>query len=257
MILKDVINIIEEKYPLSLAYEWDNPGLILGDYNQKAEKVMTTVDITEEVLKEAAEKKCDCIISHHPIIFSGIKQINSNTRIGRMILYAAQNNIALYAAHTNMDTASDGINKKLSELIGIKKIEIMEKNKEDEKTGLGCIGNIEKVSLKNFVEHIKNVLDTKYVRFSGNPQQVIGKVAVGSGSCAELIPKAIEMGADTIVTGDLKYHTCVDFANDKFSIIDAGHFPTECIAKKMFCDILKKSGVETVVSSQRDIFNIV
>lgn len=257
MLLKNLINIIEDKYPLSLAYEWDNPGLILGDYNQEIKKVMTTLDVTEKVLDDALEKGCDCIISHHPLIFSNVKQINTDTRIGRIILKAAKKNVALYAAHTNMDTAHDGINKKLSDLIGIKEGEIIEKNLKISGTGLGYIGNVDEISLKDFAVYIKKVLKSQYIRFSGNPEQLIKRVAIGSGSCAELIPKAIEMGADTIITGDLKYHTCLDFTENNFSIIDAGHFYTEYIAGEMFCEILKNSGVETVISSQQDIFKII
>ncbi len=257
MLLKDLTNIIEENYPIGLAYDWDNPGLILGDWTQNVDKVMVTLDVTEDVLNEAIECGCQCVISHHPLIFGGIKKIDTSSKNGRIILNAAQHNTALYAAHTNMDTAPGGINKKLSDMFHLKNSEIIEKNIAFAGAGLGCIGDIDKISLRNFAILVKRILHTPYVRLSGNPDQTINRVAVGSGSCSELIPAAIGMGADVIVTGDLKYHTCLDYAGEDFSIIDAGHFPTEHIVGEMFADILKNADVEVVCSSQRDIFKIV
>lgn len=256
MILKELINIIEKNYPLNLAYSWDNPGLILGDSKREIKKAFISLDVTSEVIEEAIKTNSDCIISHHPFIFSGLKQINSSSLQGSLILKCAENKIALYSAHTNMDTAPEGINKKLSDMFSLKNSEIIEKNDEIENAGLGRIGNINEISLNLFLDKVKSTLKTPFVRYSGNKNQIIKRVAIGSGSCSELIPKAISMGADTIITGDLKYHTCLDYAGDHFSIIDAGHFPTEQIIKDMFYEILKNTDVELIKSNQQDIFNI-
>lgn len=252
MKLEKIIEKIDACYPPNLAYDWDNPGLILGDKSREINKIMLTLDVTEQVLNEAIEKGANLIISHHPLIFSGVKSITADSHIGKILLCAAENKIALFAAHTNMDTAADGINTRLAAVLGIENTSIIEQSGEN--SGLGKIGDIEPQTLESFCSLVKARLATPFVRYSGNKNQLIKRVAVGSGSCSELIPKAIKMGADTIVTADLKYHTCLDYASDSFSIIDAGHFPTEQMAREMFAEILK--GEDICISSQTDIFNM-
>ncbi len=256
MILKDLIEIIERSYPKNLACEWDNPGLILGDFEREVKKVLLSVDVTEDILLQAIKKDVDLIISHHPFVFSGLKQINSQSVQGKILLRAAENKIALYAAHTNMDAAPDGINKTLSDMFFLKNSTVIEPKQENKNAGLGRIGYIEKTTLELFLEQVKKILDIPFVRYSGNDLQIIEKVAIGSGSSSDLIQKSIELGADTIITGDLKYHTCIDYASDNFSIIDAGHFATEKIVLDMFFDVLKNSNVEIIKAKQEDIFKL-
>ena len=255
MKIEKIIEKINAEYPPELAYEWDNPGLILGDKSKEAEKIMLTLDVTEEVLNEVIEERANLIISHHPLIFSGIKSITPDTRTGKILLRAAENQIALFAAHTNMDKALNGINTRLSQLLNLKNDQIIEPDNNFKGAGLGKIGDIDETTLFEYCNKIKKLLNTPFLRVSGNINRHIKRVAIGSGSCSELIPKAIEMGADTIITADLKYHTCLDYASDSFSIIDAGHFPTENIVKEMFAEILK--GENIVFSSQKDIFEII
>lgn len=255
MKIEKIIEKINAEYPPELAYEWDNPGLILGDKSKEAEKIMLTLDVTEEVLNEAIEERANLIISHHPLIFSGIKSITPDTHTGKILLRAAENQIALFAAHTNMDTAPNGINTRLADMLGLKNTKIIEPDNNFKGAGLGKIGDIGETTLSEYCNKIKKLLNTPFLRVSGNINQHIKRSAIGSGSCSELIPKAIEMGADTIITADLKYHTCLDYASDSFSIIDAGHFPTENIVKEMFAEILK--GENIVFSSQKDIFEII
>ena len=156
-----------------------------------------------------------------------------------------------------MDTAPNGINKKLSDMFSLNDSEIIEKNENTLGAGLGRIGNINEVTLETFLNRVKQILNIPSLRYCGSKNQIIKRVAIGSGSCSELIEKSIEMGADTIITGDLKYHTCLDFTSSSFSIIDAGHFPTEQIVKDMFYDLLKDTGIEIIKSSQQDIFDII
>lgn len=257
MKLQNIMNIIEENYPLALAYEWDNPGLILGRKEQNVKKCVVTLDVTEEILNQAIKENADLIISHHPIIFSGIKKINSDDKIGEILLKAAENKIALYAAHTNMDTAQNGINTKLAEMFSLKDAEIIEPNSDFQGCGLGIAGKIFPISLAEFLIFVKKILNAEFIRYSGLESQIISSVAIGSGSCSELIPHAIKMGMDTIITGDLKYHTALDYSNKHFSVIDAGHFLTEQIVRDMFIDILKGTDIEIIKSTQKDIFKII
>lgn len=257
MKLKEIISLIENYFPLDYAYEWDNPGLQIGDINQEINKILISLDLTEENLQYAVNNKIDCIITHHPLIFSGVKHITSDTKTGRMILTAIENKISVYSAHTNMDVAPEGINTFLSEIFNMKNTKIIEPHPCYDNTGLGKIGDITPTSLSNLMEEIKDKLNTPKIRYSGDENQIIKKIAIGSGSCSELIPQAIKLGADTIITADLKYHTCLDYASNNFSIIDAGHFPTENIIKEIFFNILSETNIEIIKYNQTDVFRFI
>lgn len=257
MLLKEIISIIHKHYPPQLAYEWDNSGLILGDPDRNINKLLLSLDVTPATLEEAIEARADCIISHHPFLFSGIQSITANSFHGKIILKAAEHKIALFAAHTNMDTAPQGINQKLSKLFGLKNSVAIEGNTQIEDAGLGQIGTVEPTTLLALCQKTKELLHVPHLRFSGEPNQIIHKIAIGSGSCSELIPNAIQLGADVMITGDLKYHTCLEFASKDFSIIDAGHFPTEQIAIDMFYQLLRDCDIEIVKSKQTDIFHFI
>lgn len=255
MKLFEIIEKINSHYPPCLAYDWDNPGLIFGRKEQTVNKILVSLDITEEVIKEAAQKSANLVISHHPLIFSGIKSVNEDTRVGKILLFAAEHNISLFCTHTNMDTAENGINTYLAKLLNMENTEFIEKNPDFENAGLGKIGTVTPTTLASLAKKVKTVLNTPFVRICGNEEQPIQKIAVASGSCSELIPTAVSLGADVIITGDLKYHTCLDYTSETFSVIDAGHFPTENIVKNMFAEIL--GGENIVFSSQKDIFKII
>ena len=102
MKLKDLISLTEKYFPLNYAYEWDNPGLLIGDENREVKKILLSLDITEENLDFAIKNGVNTILTHHPVIFSGVKNINTSTKTGRILLKAAENKISVYSAHTNM-----------------------------------------------------------------------------------------------------------------------------------------------------------
>ena len=252
MILKEIINIIEEKYPKNLAYEWDNVGLLAGSCKKEIKKILVTLDVTPDVVDEAVNLGIDLILSHHPLIFEGVKSFEENSAKTNMYVKIIRNNMAVYSAHTNMDRAENGINQRLSEILGLKNISVLE-----DETGLGRVGEIDETSLSQFAKMIKEKLNTKMVRVSGNPDAKISKVAIGSGACSDLYPIAINKGADVLVTADLKYHTAIDSANDGISIIDAGHYPTEIIVMDMFEEILKNTNLKIYKSKITDIFSYI
>ncbi|MCX6230769.1 MAG: Nif3-like dinuclear metal center hexameric protein [Bacteroidetes bacterium] len=122
MLLKDITDLIESIAPLSYQESYDNSGLIIGNKNAAVEKALICLDITEEVLEEAIEKNCKLVISHHPLIFKGIKKLNDKNEVERIIVKAIQHNIAIYAAHTNLDNAEAGVNKIFAEKLNLKNV---------------------------------------------------------------------------------------------------------------------------------------
>ena len=125
MKIKEVTDLIEQLAPLSYQESYDNSGLITGDENEKIKGVLICLDSTEEVVEEAISKKCNLIIAHHPVIFSGLKKLNGKNYVERTIIKAIQNNIAIYAAHTNLDHVQQGVNAKIREKIGLKNCKIL------------------------------------------------------------------------------------------------------------------------------------
>jgi dinuclear metal center YbgI/SA1388 family protein len=125
MKIKEVIQYLEKIAPLSYQESYDNSGLIIGDDFNEIKGVLICLDSTEEVVEEAIEKRCNLIIAHHPIIFSGIKKINSQNYIGKTIVKAIKNDIAIYACHTNLDNIKEGVNKKIADQLGLVNLSIL------------------------------------------------------------------------------------------------------------------------------------
>ena len=252
MILSEIIKLIENKYPKNLAYEWDNVGLLAGSPENDINTVLLTLDVTPYVVREAVNLGADLIISHHPLIFSGIKSFCETDSKTKMYTKIIRHNIAVYSAHTNMDTAPEGINQKLAELFCLTDIQPL-----DKATGLGRIGDIKETTLKDFAETVKNKLCTPFVKISGDPEKIIKRAAIGSGACAELADAAAADGADVLLTADIKYHNAIDSVCGGIAMIDAGHYPTEIIVMDMFEDILKNTGLQIKKSKNEDIFSII
>lgn len=257
MLVKDIVKIIEKKAPVELAYDWDNSGLLCGDADMEVKKIYLTLNTDIYTVNEAAALGADMIVSHHPIMFGGIKKIDYSEASGKIIKSLIQNNIALYASHTPMDTANEGLNDVLAQKLGLINTEIIEKNSYMTGCGLGRVGDIERIqTLSEFAKTVKNALDTPFVRVSGDPGTVIKRAAVGAGACSELIPYAKAMGAQVMVTADMKYHTAIDAVESGICVIDAGHYPTEKFVTEIFGKLLNNCGCELIYSTEKDIFSV-
>jgi len=125
MIVKDIINILEEFAPLDYAEDFDNVGLLVGDYKNQVQGVLVSLDTLENVVEEAIAKKCNLIVSFHPIIFSGLKKITGKNYVERVVIKAIQNNIAIYSMHTALDNTNTGVNAKICEVLGLQNTKIL------------------------------------------------------------------------------------------------------------------------------------
>ena len=258
MICKDIIRIVEEAAPLGLAYPWDNSGFLCGDINREVKKLYITLDVNIYTIDEAVKAGADMILSHHPIMFGGIKKIDYDTPQGYVIRQLIKNDIALYASHTPMDCAKNGINEVLADKLGIINKKVLEPSEGFEGCGLGRCGELKnEMTLRNFAEDVKKALNTPFVRICGNPDTIIKTAAVGGGACDDLIPAAIENGADVIVTSDMKYHISMDSEESGLPVIDAGHYPTEVFVIDIFADLFKDCDIEIVKSTEKDTFKVI
>nr|WP_294896513.1 Nif3-like dinuclear metal center hexameric protein [uncultured Pedobacter sp.] len=125
MQIKDLTNYLESIAPSNYQESYDNSGLIVGNYNQSVTKALISLDCTEAVVDEAIATGCDIIVSHHPIVFKGLKRFNGNNYVERVVMKAIANNIALYAIHTNLDSIATGVNAKICEKIGLTNCRIL------------------------------------------------------------------------------------------------------------------------------------
>ena len=125
MTVQDIITEIENFAPIAYQEDYDNCGLITGQKNQPVTGALLSLDCTEEVIEEALKNNCNLIITHHPILFAGIKKINGTNYVERTLIKAIQNNIAIYAAHTNLDNVKLGVNKKMGDKLGLKNLQIL------------------------------------------------------------------------------------------------------------------------------------
>ena len=126
MKISDLTTYIQTVAPLSLQEEYDNPGLLLGNPEWECTGALCTLDVTEEIIEEAVTKKCNCIVAHHPLIFRGLKRINGNNDVEKTVIAAIKNNIAVYAAHTNLDNVINGVNGKIADKLGLTNRKVLE-----------------------------------------------------------------------------------------------------------------------------------
>ena len=184
MILQDIINIIESVAPLSYQEAWDNSGLQVGDRNAEIHAALLTVDVTESIVDEAIEKHCDFIISHHPLLFRGLKQLTGSTPQERCVEKAIRNGIAIYSSHTSMDAYVHGVSGRIAEKLGITDYKILCPSSQDEQVGLGVIGEMPTpMKSEDFVHHVQEVFGCS-LRYVAACQEEVKRIAICGGAGA-------------------------------------------------------------------------
>lgn len=237
--VKDICACIEQFAPRTLQESYDNAGLQVGIPDMDVSAVMLCLDVTEEILQEAKTRECNMIISHHPLIFKGLKSITGENPIQKIIIEAIKSNMAIYSAHTNLDSVWDGVSHEIARRLGVKQIEVLEPHDDSARAGLGVIGTISPVPKIEFLRRIKETFEVKALRYSAQSSAlVIRKVAVCGGAGASLISTAIARGADILVTGDVKYHDFTTFGQ-QIVIADIGHYESELCSRDILCRIVR------------------
>lgn len=229
MTVADLLNFFEKIAPLHLQESYDNAGLITGSNGQEITGVLTCLDSTEEVIQEAIDRKLNVVVAHHPIIFSGLKQLTGSTYIERTIQKAIKHDIAIIAMHTNLDNVfQNGVNQKIANQLGLIDQKILKtKNPDEPEVGSGVIGRLKKPLLAlDFLGELKIKMEVNCIKYTALVHKTIEKVAVAGGSGGFLLHDAINQGAQVFITADYKYHEFFD-ANGKIVIADIGHYESE------------------------------
>lgn len=252
----DIINIMEDYAKSSLAEKWDNVGLMVGDENQNISKILVALDVNDDVIQEAIDKKCDMIITHHPFIFKGIKNVKASDVTGARIIKLIKNNISVYSSHTNLDIAKNGTNDTFANLLNLEKIENLFE-KENSVYGLGRTGILkESIKFEELIEKVKNIVGLKNMVVCGDLEKPIKKVGICTGAGAEVdfIIQALSKGCDAYITGDIKYHNAQLAKDLELCLIDATHYASEVIILPVIKDYINNCAkrlnmqVECIVS---------
>ncbi len=244
MLCQDIINILEQQSPTEYALAWDNVGLLVGRRDKDVKKIMLAVDATLAVCEKAVLDGVDMIVTHHPMIFSGVKRINTDTALGKKIMLLAKNDIACYAMHTNFDTIG-GMAKLASEILGLKSLEVLEETIDGEGIGrIGCIGT--PITVSCLAEKVKKKFGLENVIIYGNIDRSVNRIAVCPGSGKSVIDISIKKKAECLITGDIGHHDGIDAVDDGLVIIDASHYGVEKIFMNYMRDYLSSicGGVE-------------
>lgn len=243
MKISEAISSIEELAPLTAQDSWDNSGIQVMPTDTAVTGALLAIDITEAVIDEATELNCNLVISHHPLIFGGVKHIDQSDATGRIILKAIRNGITIYSSHTSIDRVPDGVSGRMCNKLALKNTTLL----EGDELGYGMIGELdEPMEEKDFLPMVKKTFGNGPIRHSDLTGKSISKVAVCGGSGASFIEKAIKAGADAYICGDLKHHDYFR-AEGKLILVDVNHFESEQFTKELFFEQLSKKNCKFAI----------
>ncbi|OON99727.1 MAG: Nif3-like dinuclear metal center hexameric protein [Epulopiscium sp. Nele67-Bin004] len=228
--VKDVMEKLEYLAPVNIAESWDNVGVLIGADDEPVSKIMCALDINDAIVDEAIEKKVDCIVTHHPFIFSAFKKIDYNTPIGRNIRKLIMNKISVISMHTNFDSAFGGINDIICKRLNITGTKVLNNfGYTEHKYGLGRFGMTTPITLDELISKVKSCFGINHLRLIGTTNQPIKTISVCSGSGSTLIGEAAAV-SQVFITGDMKFHEAQDAISKGLVVLDVGHYASEQIA---------------------------
>ena len=242
MQLSEIIHFLDNEFHPEYQENYDNSGFLLGNPDTEYTGALVAIDLTPDVIHEAVSLHANLIVTHHPFIFSGIKRITPANATGRAIISLIKNDIAVYAAHTNLDNLKDGINGILAFQLGLTDCHILRplQSASSPDIGAGMIGTLPyPMPTTSFLEQVKMTLGLPVLRVSDIVTPAVSRVAICGGAGSFLIDDAIRQQADIYLTGDMKYH---DFqhAEGRITLADIGHYESEQFGKQLIYSVISK-----------------
>jgi dinuclear metal center YbgI/SA1388 family protein len=244
----DVVRFLHVLAPLELAESWDNVGLLWGGGDDPVERAMTCLTLTPEVADEAIADAARLIVSHHPILFRPLQRVASDTAQGRMLLKLAQHRIAVYSAHTAYDSTAGGINDQLAASLGLDDVTVLrpirlqssERSASPEMRGAGRCGRLSSPhQLGELIAHVKRRLDVSRADFAGRRDARIERVAIACGSGSDFLNDALASGCDVLITGEARFHVCLEARERGLALILIGHFASERPAMRQLAEQIR------------------
>ena len=251
MKIQDVLSALERFAPLPLQESWDNAGLQVGLTEAEVSGALLCLDVTESVVDEALERGCNLIVSHHPLLFRGLKTISDLTDVQRIVRKVIKHDVAVVSMHTNMDNAEGGVNFKMAEKLRLQDVQFMApKTVEGVTCGSGVMGQLEKpLAARDFVQQVKTAFGVECAMTNELLERPIARVALCGGAGDFLLDDAVKAGADAFITGEMHYHQYFGY-EQQIQICVIGHYQSEQYTTEVFRDILEKAcpGVRTVIA---------
>ena len=260
--MREIYEYLDRKAPFRYQAGFDNAGFLVGERDGEVRRVLVALDITPEAIREAEERGCSLIVSHHPVIWGQISRVTDETTTGKRLLALIRGGIAAICLHTNLDAVEGGVNTALAERLGLDACRPLEEDGLDEAGvpyGVGRVGELPDgpLSLPVFAARVKDALGLEGVRVmdAGAP---VRRVAVGGGACGGMLPQVKAMGCDTFVTSDLKHDLYLEARVLGLNLLDAGHYSTETVVCPVLARWLREGfpGLEVEISAgQREVFS--
>jgi dinuclear metal center YbgI/SA1388 family protein len=237
--IADIAEFLERFAPTRLAAEWDNVGLLVGNGALPARRIMTCLTITGESVAEAVAEKADLIVAHHPLPFRPLKRLTTGTPEGRNLLALIAGGVGVYSPHTAFDSAGRGINQRLAEGISLQNIAPLTADAVDPAIGTGRWGVLaEPASLEQLARSVARFLKIDALQVVNALGDKVRTIAIACGSVGELIGDARRLGCDAFVTGEARFHSCLEAEAIGVNLVLAGHYATERFAVEQLADVL-------------------
>jgi len=236
-----VLKFLREFAPPALAENWDNTGLLVGRESHEISRVLTCLTLTPDVAAEAIALRTQLIVTHHPVLFRAVQQITDTSPEGRMLLELIEAGIAVYSPHTSYDSARSGINQQLAESLGLQSIQPLRipavctddadsspENMTIAGSGAGRSGDLtEPMTVAELLEITKTALRISNTQFVGAPARRVSRVGIACGAAAEFMRDAVAAGCDALLTGEARFHACLEARTLDIALILPGHYATE------------------------------
>lgn len=230
--IKEIIAALERIAPLPLQESYDNAGLQCGLTETEASGALLCLDVTEAVLQETVDLGCNLVVSHHPLLFHGLKQVSDATLVERCLRMAIQNDICIYAAHTNLDNAEDGVNYKIAEKLGLIDVQPLSPS--------GILGYLpEGEDSLAFLQRVKQAFHVEALQHNQLLERPVQSVAICGGAGDFMLQAAIEAEADAFLTGEMHYHTWFGHEQE-IQIAVLGHYESEQFTREIFRSVIEQ-----------------
>ncbi len=226
-LIQDILTDLEQQIPLDLAESWDNVGLLLGDASGEAKGLMTCLTLTEEVAEEAIREGANLVVTHHPILFKAVKRLTTQTSEGRMLLRLAQSGVSVYSPHTAFDSAREGINQQIAEALSLREIQPIRRRPQST-DGAGRWGQLVfPLPLSELMGRLQEVCPAEQFTFVGEPDRRCASVAIACGAAGDFLTDAAALGCDVFLTGETRFHTCLEARSLGVALVMVGHYASE------------------------------
>lgn len=250
MKIKEVVDALEKFAPLPLQESYDNAGLQIGLTEAEVSGALLCLDVTEDVVDEAMRLGCNMVISHHPLLFRGVKRIAEKTQVERCIRMAIKNDICIYSAHTNLDNAMDGVNYRMADKLGLIDVEMLQPktvrvregaSERNVKAGSGVLGYLPAPEdSTRFLERVKETFSCDCLMHNEKLDRPVQCVALCGGAGDFMIDEAIAREADAFVTGEMHYHVYMGHEQE-LQIAVTGHYESEQFTTEIFMELLSEA----------------